>query len=78
MLSTRRHSVTFVHQQVVVLCFLLVSQIVGEKDHPELISIRPDTLKMLAVPLHCHADRAVVAIVGALSRFPFDERLPGK
>lgn len=69
---------TFVHQQVVLLCFLLVSQVIGEKDHPELISIRLAAFQMLTVPSGCHPDGTVVAVIGALAWFPFNECLPGK
>lgn len=69
---------TFVHQQAALLCFLLVPVVIGEEDHPEPISIRLRRLQVLAVPFCRHADCTVVAVIGALPRFTFNECLPGR
>lgn len=74
----RKPIFTFEHQQVVLFCFLLVSYIIGEKDHPEIISIRLVIFEMRTVPFCCHTDRTVIAIIRTLPRFPFDEGLPEK
>lgn len=85
-LSTINHScalsgegfLTSIHQQVALLCFLLVPLVIGEQDHPEPIFTRLRHLQVLAVPFCCHTDCAVITVIGTLPWFTFNECLSGR
>lgn len=75
---SEERQLTFVHQQAVVFCFLLVPLVISEEDHLEAISASLGRLQVLAVPFWCHADCAVVPVIRALTWFSFNECLSEK
>ena len=64
---------TFVHQQAALLGLLLVSLVVCNENHLQAVGLC--VVQVVTVPFDCHADGAVVAIVGALPGLSLDERV---
>lgn len=75
---SEKRLLTFVHQQAALLCLLLVPLIIGEEDNLEWVSVRLRLLQVLAVPFCRHTDCTVVAVIGTLPWFTFNECLSEK